>query len=203
MSLAIFPAAQLPGLTFPVVKTPTWNTLVQKAVSGRTLRVAKQAAPVMRWKVPFDFLKGDATARQLQTLLGFYNQRYGGFDEFLFDDPDDDSVTAQSLGAGDGVTTQFPLLRALGGFVEPIGAVNAITAVKVNGVATAAYSQSAVNGYLGKNAITFTTAPAAGAAVTADFSYYWRVRFADDSYDFEKFVYQIWSQGGIVLEQVR
>lgn len=36
--------------------------------------------------------------------------------------------------------------------------------------------------------VTFTTAPAAAASITADFSYYWPVRFAEDNLTFENFM---------------
>ncbi len=40
--------------------------------------------------------------------------------------------------------------------------------------------------------VTFAAPPAANVPVTADFSYYFRVRFVDDSADFEKFMSQLW-----------
>ena len=94
-------------------------------------------------------------------------------------------MTGQSLGVGDGATTVFQLVRAFGGFIEPVLAPNVVSAVYLAGVAQSpsSYSVNPTTGLL-----TFTTAPASGAAITADFSYYFRCRFAEDTVDFEKFM---------------
>ena len=39
--------------------------------------------------------------------------------------------------------------------------------------------------------VTFTTAPASGAAITADITYAWRVRFTEDQAEFNEFMYRL------------
>ncbi len=99
--------------------------------------------------------------------------------------PTDNSVTRQGIGAGDGATTSFAFLRTLGGFTEPVSWVTAIENVYFNGTAQSpsAYSVAAPNGF--NNVLSFTSAPGAGAAITADFSYAFVCRFLDDQSDFE------------------
>jgi hypothetical protein len=42
--------------------------------------------------------------------------------------------------------------------------------------------------------LTLSAAPATGAAITADFTYYWPCRFLADQYDFSKFMNRLWEQ---------
>ena len=50
--------------------------------------------------------------------------------------------------------------------------------------------------------MTFTTPPAAGHVIAADFTYRFRVRFAEDSAEFENFMYQLWQLKQIKLQSV-
>ena len=50
--------------------------------------------------------------------------------------------------------------------------------------------------------MTFTAPPPAGQVVTADFTYRFRVRFADDAAEFENFMYQLWQLKQIKLQSV-
>ena len=42
----------------------------------------------------------------------------------------------------------------------------------------------------------------AGQAITADFTYYFRVRFSDDTAEFENFMLQLWQARQIKLQSV-
>ena len=90
-------------------------------------------------------------------------------------------------------------MRNFGGFSEPIVAPNLVSAIYFNGVLQSAsgYTVDATSGL-----VTFTTAPPASQAITADFSYYFRVRFADDTAEFENFMYQLWSLKQVKLQSV-
>jgi hypothetical protein len=48
--------------------------------------------------------------------------------------------------------------------------------------------------------VTFTTAPATGAILTADYTAAHLARFADDSIDLEKFMADFWSLKSLKLE---
>lgn len=192
MSVAMFPA--LAGQGWSVIKTPAFATQIQRSVSGREVRAARQTAPIWTFQLTYDLLRDDGTATgDLQTLAGFFLARQGSFDEFQFTDPTDCAAAGQQLGVGDGSTTIFPAVRTFGGFVEPVGAVTAVSGVTVGGTATTAYSLASVGGYAGHNAIQFQSAPAAGAAVAASFAFAFRCRFQDDQADFENFMNRLWS----------
>ena len=196
MSDVLFPL--LPGLDWDVIKTPIFSTDVQTSVSGKETRNANWLYPKYKWQLNYNFLRADAN-QELQTLIGFYNARLGQFDPFLFNDTftPDNAVTGQQVSTGDGVTTVFQLIRTFGGFTEPVTAPNLVSAVSLNGTATTGYSVDPATGL-----VTFAVAPAAGAVITADFTYYWRVRFLADSYDFDYFLYQLWSLKQLEFQSV-
>ncbi|MGO9622373.1 MAG: DUF2460 domain-containing protein [Desulfobaccales bacterium] len=58
-------------------------------------------------------------------------------------------------------------------------------------------------GYTDSGLLTFTTPPAAGAVITADFGYYWRCIFQEDLSEFDKFMNQLWEHRGIKIETVK
>jgi len=187
MSAAVFPA--LPGLGWNVKRTEIWRSRVQEAISGKEVRIADWSYPRHLWELTYEFLRGAAALSEWQALLGFFNLRRGQFDSFLYQDADDSAAVGQSLGVGDGATAVFQLVRAMGGFVEPILAPNAVSAVRLNGTAQASntYSVDPATGRL-----TFLAPPGAGVSIAADFSYYFRCRFLEDTMDFEKFMSQLW-----------
>jgi uncharacterized protein (TIGR02217 family) len=188
MSAAVFPA--LAGLEYPVTRTPiAGKTLIQTSVSGMENRAALWTAPRWQWTLSYNFLRDDATD-EFRTLCAFFLARQGSFDSFLFSDPDDCSVTGQPLGAAGAGQTAFQLVRSFGGFTEPVLAPKLVSAVYVDGASIgSAWSVSPAGGVL-----TLAAAPAAGAIVSADFTFYFPVRFLADQVDFGKFMNRLWEQ---------
>ena len=190
MSNAVFPT--LAGLGFSIKRTPQFKTRKQVSISGKETAIADMAYPRWQWELTFNVLRqgarGQSTFTEMSDLVGFYNERQGGFDTFLYADQDDNSVTGQSIGTGDGSTTAFQLVRSFGGFVEPVLAPNAVSAVYLNGVKqTSGYTVSSW-GATSPGVVTFTGAPGSGVAVSADFTYYFPCRFIEDSLQLEKFM---------------
>src|SRR4051812_38528020 len=104
MSTAAFPT--LAGLGWDVIRTPLWQNITQQAVSGKETRVALWSYPRHQWELTFDVLRqgtvhGTAYTEFAQ-LFGFFNARRGSFDSFLYQDADDNAVTGQGIGTGDG-----------------------------------------------------------------------------------------------------
>jgi uncharacterized protein (TIGR02217 family) len=191
----IFPT--LPGLAWSVTKAPTFQTRIQRAVSGHEVRALDYPYPLWQFSLVFAFLRDDPKAGfdELRTLMGFYLSCQGAYATFLFQDPNDCYVSNQYLGIGDSSTYTFQLQRTMGtalpngGFTEPVVAPNSIGAIYLNGVIQdpASYSIDANTG-----AISFSTPPINSIVITADFSYRFRCRFVDDSYNFENFMYRLW-----------
>jgi uncharacterized protein (TIGR02217 family) len=202
----IFPA--LPGLAWSVTKSPTFQTRIQRAVSGRELRALDYPYPLWQFTLVFDFLRDNPAAGfdELRTLMGFFMLCQGAFGTFLFPDPSDDRVSGQQIGTGDTLRTVFQLQRTMGktlpggGFLEPIVAPNVINAVYFNGIVQdpAGYSVDSMTGL-----VTFNIAPGSGLIITADYSYYFRCRFIDDSYAFENFMFRLWQLKKLTFISVR
>jgi uncharacterized protein (TIGR02217 family) len=202
----VFPS--LPGLAWSVTKSPTFQTRIQRAASGRELRALDYPYPLWQFTLVFDLLRDNPAAGydELQTLMGFFMLCQGAFGTFLFRDPSDDQVAGQQIGVGNASTTVFQLQRSMGttlpggGFQEPIVAPNIVSAVHLNGItqSPASYSVDPNTGL-----VTFVTAPGSELIISADFSYYFRCRFVDDSYTFENFMFRLWQLKKLTFISVR
>jgi uncharacterized protein (TIGR02217 family) len=184
MSNILFP--KIRGLSWSIVKTPTFSTEIQESLTGREVRVQNFQNPVWEFTLTYEYLLNDPRSRDeneqtpLETLVGFFLARGGQFDDFLLNESDltgslEDSVyTGQPIGVGDGATKSFQLVRNIGGFLEAVqNPMNQNATIYVNGVAKSqGPDYSIANGL-----VTFNSAPAAGANITADFLMLHRVRF--------------------------
>ena len=186
MSNAIFPT--LPGIDIRVRKTPIWSTEVKTAVSGKELRAAFYSTPLYKFGVSFNVLRAGAEA-ELQSLVGFFNDRRGRFDNFLFVDQSDNAATAQQFGVGDGNTASFQLVRALGTNIEPVMNLNGAPAIYIDGVLKTVTTDYTIDAY---GMVTFVSPPSNGAVLTWTGNYYYRCRFERDSIDFEHFLWRLW-----------
>jgi len=202
----IFPA--LPGLAWSVTKTPTFQTRIQRAASGRELRALDYPYPLWQFALVYDFLRDNPAAGydELRTLLGFFMLCQGAFGAFLFQDPSDCKVIGQMIGTGNASATVFQLQRAMGadlsggGFVEPITAPSVVSAIYLNGITQDPTSYSVDPG---TGLVTFETAPGSDLSITADFTYYFRCRFTEDKYDFENFMFRLWQLKKLTFISVR
>lgn len=201
---SVFPRLQ--GETYPVKKRPVFNTIVQTASSGLEVRVAEYSYPLWEWDIPYSWLSQEAAIEDFQTLTGFILNQYGKFFYFLYNDVNDNSTAgvAASIGIGTGTQTQFQIGRTLGGFFEPLFDINNspyAPIIHVNGVLQVLGTNYTINS---TGLITFLTgAPSSGWSITADFNYYWRVRFDEDNPEFSNFVNNWWEAQKITLRQVR
>ncbi len=183
MSNAVYPA--LPGLMWPVVKIPEFNTRVQRSPTMREVRYSLSSYPTYLIRLSYEYLE----AADYQALVGFFLARRGQFDNFLFTDPEDCNATNEQIGVGNGSRKDFQLLRTLGGWVEPVENVNTISSIRVNGVTKAAGTDYTVGA---TGIVTFTVAPPAGHAVTWSGTFYFRCRFNQDSAEFQQFTKHLW-----------
>ncbi len=119
------------GYVWTPTISPVWNSQVQKTVSGRVVAATYQQYPLYKFVVQYATL----AQADFNTLLAFFNQQQGNVIPFLFDaGPGNDSVTAQSIGTGNGTQTAFQLLRSYAGFAEPVAAAIGTPTVFVNGI---------------------------------------------------------------------
>jgi hypothetical protein len=197
----LFP--QLAGQGWSVHKRPSFSTRVASHVSGREVRASLYAGTLYEFELTFDALASNGFATtalgstSLQTLLGFFLQCQGQFGTFLYSDPTDSTAQGQVFATGDGVATRFTMQRTLGGFTEPVSYVTQLNAVYANGVVQAGC------GLIAPNIVSFPIAPAAGAALSADFSYAFLCRFLDDQQDFENVMNGLWTLSALKFRSIR
>lgn len=166
---------------------PQFSTKVQRSVNLTELRTSLTPYPLWTISLAYEFLRDNTTNNELKQMVGFFLQRKGAFDSFLYNHPDDNAVTAEPFGTGNGATLSFQLTRAFGGFAEPVTNVNGAPVIKVAGVTKTVgtdYSISATG------LVTFTAAPT--GALTWTGSYYYRVRFLQDEAEFNQFLKKLW-----------
>lgn len=204
MSNEIFP--ELPGLKWDTTKKPQWSTKIHETTSGKETAAAYWSYPKWFFTLSYEFLDESELVRDLQTLGGFFLSRKGRFDSFLFRDPSDYKVEGQILGIGDGVRTDFQIIRSFGEFDEPIKniegviytGINVVAGVpdlplpdgspliQIDGTRPPSYSIST------SGLLSFPVAPLIGSTVTADFSFYFRCRFLQDEAEFSEFMAELW-----------
>lgn len=119
MATAVFPT--LKGLTWSVHRKPMFKTKVAEHVSGHEVRASFMEYPVWEFNLSYEFMRNTDPADDLETMMGFFLERQGKWDEWLFRDPEFYEVTEQQFAVADGGTIFWPALRKIGAFLEPIG----------------------------------------------------------------------------------
>ncbi len=200
MSNLIFPT--LPGLQWNVKKSPQFHTTIVKHTSGRETRVANYAYPLWKWEMSYELLRETQGYAELQALCGFFLARSGSFDTFLFADPaESNTASGDTLGVGDGFTTEYPITKSYAGFIEPVGYVD-ITTLQVMLDGVQVFSPTTWT-LVTPNTLLFAVPPAKGVVVSADYTWYYRVRFGEDMQDYNNFMYQLWDLKKLTLEMVK
>ena len=200
MTYPVFPS--LPGQGWSVLKQPTFSTLLVTQNSGRETRFGLSARTQYEFEVLFDGLDSSGlfpglTTSSLQTFLAFFMTCQGQLQPFLYQDPTDYSVTAQTFGTGDGTTRTFTLGRTIGSNYAAVSYINTITSLTVAGTPTSSYTISY------PNSITFTTAPAASATLAWTGTYSFLCRFLIDKLDLTCVASSLWQCKSVKFRQIR
>lgn len=198
MGNAIFPT--LPGLKWGRKKTPVWSTNVQKSVNGREMRASYYSYPQWRFSLSFEVLRTRTAINELEQLAGFFNARRGSFESFLYEDPADNTVTEQLIGTARAGVTRYQLVRTFGGFTEPVLAVKGNPVIKVGGVVK---NKGRDYNITDTGQVVFVSPPPDGQRITWSGQFYFRVRFASDTADFENFIGHLWNAKKIELVSVK
>ena len=183
MTVPSFPT--LAGITYEFKRRMEFRSARHEAISGARSIVPLRSQPVWTWEIPLGFLRAAAvfggSLAEFETLSAFCADRISQGLAFGYTDPNDNAVSAQPFGQGDGVTRAFQLVRALGGFTQPVYLATPAQ-VTVAGTPTAAYTVSA------KGLLTFTSPPAYGAALAWTGVYQWLCTFDVDDVAFTLFL---------------
>jgi uncharacterized protein (TIGR02217 family) len=187
--------------------TAEFSTNVVTMLSGQERRNTDWADA----RLAYDVAPGVRSEAELATLIAFFRARRGAAIAFRFADPFDDSsngatgepaATDQAIGIGDGVTTDFALIKTYGaGAGAQVRRItrprNGSVLVAVDGVAAIGWSL----GTMGR--ITFETAPADGAQITAGFRFDVPVRFAEDRLNASRATFAAGSFASVPLIEVK
>lgn len=181
----IFPSISSVG--WGVKRSPVFATIASKHVSGKVARASYGVWPLWKFELVYDVLLSDPATAWLQTLRGFFEAQNGQLTPFYFQDPEFYNNYNQVLGTGNGSQTDFTFVRSVGSYyTEPVNAVATLVKVYLNGVVqSSGYSLVTSGPY---PVLRFTTAPASGVQVMADFTYYFLCRFVGDVHDYEEFM---------------
>ena len=205
MSDVLFP--ELPGLEWDLTKTPMFNTKIMQSVNGRELRASYQAVPKYQISMSFAFLRESKGRNELQQLEGFFLERRGSFDSFLFKMPEDNEF--QCTFVGDGVQTSFQLYKQINTTQIPLQHTQAEQSedplMWSENASKPMWSDPESQMWLLQFGITtngllqMPIPLAAGESITISGTYYYRCRFADDEQQYTNFMSKLWKAGKVEL----
>ncbi|HAV3438217.1 DUF2460 domain-containing protein [Acinetobacter baumannii] len=205
MSDVLFP--ELPGLDWDLTKTPMFNTKIMQSVNGRELRASYQAVPKYQISMSFAFLRESKGRKELQQLEGFFLERRGSFDSFLFKMPEDHEFQCTFI--GDGVQTSFQLYKQINTTQIPLQHTQAEQSedpLMWDVVASKPmWSDPDDQMWLlqfdiTNNGLLQMPIPlAAGESITITGTYYYRCRFADDEQQYTNFMSKLWKAGKVEM----
>ncbi len=206
MSNVLFP--ELPGLEWDLSKTPMFNTKIMTSINGRELRASFQAYPKYEIAMSFAFLRESKGRAELQQLEGFYIDRRGSFDSFLYKMPDDNQFTCTIVGDG---SNEYQVYKQVGqtkqflGNTEPdltedrdplMWDPDSSKRMWSNEDQLLWFTRFGLNA---DGTITFAQPLAVGQKVTVSGTYYYRCRFKDDEQQYTNFMYKLWKASKIEL----
>lgn len=183
---------------------PGFSTAVVTGAGGGEQRNSDWADARLR----FDAGPGVRGTEDVQVLIAFFRARRGAARAFRFEDPFDNSSSGmtgppgpedQLLGAGDGVRTEFALVKTYGGQERRITRPVAGT-VRVS-VAGVERESGWTLGPLGT--LSFDEPPAAGEQVKAGFRFDVPVRFAEDRLGVSRATFEAGEIPSVPLIEVR
>ena len=209
MSNVLFP--ELPGLEWDTSITPMFNTKIMTSINGRELRASFQAVPKYEISLSYAFLRENKGRKELQQLQGFYLERRGAFDSFLYKMPDDNEFNCTFL--GDGTTTSYQLYKQM--YDTPLLLGNTEEKV-VQAIDPNMWNQTPVKSMWDANTTKrmWNTATAqitadgkyilsqpieAGIELNIKGTYYYRCRFKDDTQQYVNFMHKLWKAGKVEL----
>lgn len=209
VSNVLFP--ELPGLEWDTSLTPMFNTKIMTSINGRELRASFQAAPKYEISLSYAFLRENKGRKELQRLQGFYLERRGAFDSFLYKMPEDNEFNCTFV--GDGSTTSFQLYKDMYTSQLPLGnteeqIVGEVDPNMWNQVPVKTMWNSDPEKLMWNTASAQITSDGKyvlsqpieeGVEVTVTGTFYYRCRFKDDTQQYVNFMHKLWKAGKVEL----
>lgn len=208
MSNVLFP--ELPGLEWDTSITPMFNTKIMTSINGRELRASFQATPKYEISLSYAFLRENKDRKELQQLQGFYLERRGAFDSFLYKMPDDNQFDCTFI--GDGTTTAYQLYKMMYNSPLPLGnteeVVHTIDPNMWNETTSKSMWNSNTANLMWNTSTAQITADGkyilsqpveAGIQINIKGTYFYRCRFKDDTQQYVNFMHKLWKAGKVEL----
>jgi uncharacterized protein (TIGR02217 family) len=192
------------GLGREVSAEPAFSTAIVATAGGAEQRNSEWADA----RLTFDAAPGLRAEEDLHALLAFFRARRGAAIGFRLEDPFDNSSNGmtwtpepedQAIGIGDGVRTDFALVKRYG------EQVRRITRPVAGTVRIAVDGDEQVSGWTlgGKGMVEFDEAPGEGKAVTAGFRFDVPVRFAEDRLSLNRATFAAGEMPAVPMIEIR
>lgn len=186
---------------------PEFSTSVAVTASGFERRNSLWSNARLR----FDVGPGIRSEAELGVLLAFFRARRGAARGFRLRDPTDYSsnamtgppaATDQTLGIGDGITADFPLLKTYGD--GDAAQARRITRPHAGSILISIDGAATTTWILGEHGVvTFIAPPASGKVVRAGFTFDVPVRFAEDKLEVAGAVFAAGEAPSVPVIEVR
>ncbi len=166
-----------PDISYGSSGGPEYTTDIVISTSGHEQRNINWSQARLRYNVA----KGVKTKDQLAALIAFFRARKGRAYGFRFKDWSDFSATQEVIGTGNGVQTQFQLVkRYVSGATQETRVIGKPVAGSVSMYKNAVLQTSGVSVNSTTGIVTFSTPPANAVTITASFEFDVPVRFDTD-----------------------
>jgi uncharacterized protein (TIGR02217 family) len=187
---------------------PAFSTQIVESPAGHERRSSDWADA----RLSYDAGPGVRSDADIAALIAFFRARRGAARGFRFTDPYDDRSGApgvapgpldQRLGVGDGVRSEFRLMRHYGAGEE--AQARTITRPVAGSIRVAADGVEMASGWshAGMGVIAFDVAPAAGVVLTAGFRFDVPVRFAEDRLEINRATFAAGEAVSVPLVEIR
>jgi uncharacterized protein (TIGR02217 family) len=192
------------GLGREVSAEPAFSTAIVATAGGAEQRNSEWADA----RLTFDAAPAVRAEEDLHALLAFFRARRGAAIGFRLEDPFDHSSNGmtgtpgaedQAIGTGDGVRTDFALVKRYG------EQVRRITRPVTGTVRVAVDGGERVSGWMlgDKGVVEFDEAPEVGEAVTAGFRFDVPVRFAEDRLSLNRATFAAGEMPSVPMIEIR
>lgn len=206
MSNVLFP--ELPGLEWDLSKAPMFNTKIMTSINGRELRASYQSSPKYEISMSYSFLRESKGRSELQQLEGFFIDRRGAFDSFLYKMPDDNQFSCTIVGNG---SSEYQVFKGVGqskvylGNTEPDFSEDVDPPMWNEEPASEMWTNDQENmwftgfGLLSNGIVKFSQDLAEGQSIQVSGTFYYRCRFKDDEQEYVNFMHKLWKAQKVEL----
>lgn len=177
-----------------------YSTIISESEAGAEQRYQKWLKPRRTFRIKLDARQ----ATETDQIWRFYTRHKGAFDSFLFQNPNENPVTLETIGSGDGLKTVFYVGNKVDvGTGDLILTPNSLVVKRsVGGTGDyLSFSTYTLSESIGK-LVTNTALPSGDVLRADSYNFRYRVRFKEDTLTREAFSAELWRYGVELVEVV-